>query len=834
MKAPLSWLTEFAQLSQDMTPAALANAFTEAGLQVETMDDPSAAIKGLVVVGHVLDVVEEPQKNGKVIRWCQVDVGEHNPEGQSSRGIVCGAPNVEAGAFVPVVLPGTVLPSGFEIASRKTYGHISDGMICAEDELGLGDDHEGIIVFHRDPDPTPGEDALALLGAREVVFDIDVTPDEGHCLSIRGLAREAAQITGGVFADPYATPVPAPVSVGHPVVLDSADCALFVALTVTGVDPTATTPEWMTRRLKAAGMRSVTLPVDITNYVMLESGQPLHAYDAACVAGPIRVRKATQGESLTTLDHVKRTLSSEDLLITDDSGPIGLAGVMGGLTTEVTETTTQILLEAAWFHPVSVGRTYRRHRLASEASRRFERGVDAGVAYAAARRAAELLRDLAGAQIVDDITVAGAVPTMPSLVMDDLALPGRILGLEVAPERVISILEASGVEVTPGPGSATTLTPPTWRRDLIDPYDYVEEVGRKIGFSAIASRVPAAPVGGGYTQAQKGRRAVLNAVAAAGFVEVIPLPFICAEDLDRLEVDEADPARRLVRIANPLSEAQPFLRTTLLPGLFGCVNRNTSRSMEDLALFECGSVFRAGDETPQVMPDVSVRPTGEQIDQLFTRLPDQPRHLAGVLSGDWRVASGHGPSEPVTWRHAVHLAETAASALGVHLRRRSAEKLPWHPGRCAELGVEVDGDVVWLGWAGEVHPRVCQTWDLPARTCAVEIDLDALIALAPSNGVIHPLSKHPATKQDVALVVDESVAAADVLDALRDGAGPLLESISLFDQFAGAQIGEGKKSLAYSLVFRGEDRTLTEADATTARDAAVAEAGRRWGAVMRA
>jgi len=827
-------LTELARLDEDMTPGKLANAFTEAGLQVEKIDDPAAAIAGQVVVGRVLDAVEEPQKNGKTIRWCQVDTGVHNPDGQPSRGIVCGAPNAAAGAYVAVALPGTVLPGGFAIAARKTYGHLSDGMICAEDELGIGEDHSGIIVIDRDPAPVSGQDALGLLGAREAVFEIDVTPDSGHCLSMRGLAREAAQITGGQFTDPYATPVPATIADGYPVRLDSGDCPLFVALAVSGVDPSRPTPDWMAARLTASGMRSISLPVDITNYVMLESGQPLHAYDATTLRGPIRVRKAQAGERLTTLDHQDRLLSTEDLLITDDSGPIGLAGVMGGLTTELTATTTEILLEAAWFAPASIGRTYRRHHLPSEASRRFERAVDAGVAYAAARRAAELLRDLAGGQISDRLTVAGRVPDVPTLVLGDPGLPQRILGLAVPRERVIAILRASGVVVVEGPGTGLTLTPPSWRHDLVDPYDYVEEIGRKIGFQAIQPRVPSAPPGLGYTREQRARRAVLEAVAAAGLTEVMPLPFIGQEDLDKLGLDESDERRRTVRVANPLSEMQPYLRTTLLPGLFAAVGRNTSRSLEDLALFECGLVFRSADLGPAIMPDVSHRPSVDDIERVLTEIPDQPRFLAGVLTGNWLSATSEGPAQPATWRQAVYLVEVAAAALGLTLVRRPAARAPWHPGRCAEMGIVRDGEFVSVGWAGELHPTAIGHWQLPDRACAVEIDLDTLIGLAPLSGQIVPLSSHPATKQDVALVVDAAVPAADVQAGLRAGAGDLLESIGLFDVFTGSQIGEGKKSLAYNLVFRAPDRTLTEAEASQARDRAVAEAARRTGAVLRA
>lgn len=831
MRAPLSWLRDLAEVPGKT--ADIAHALTDAGLQVEHVDDPSAAISGDVVVGRVLDFTEEPQKNGKVIRWCHVDVGAHNPEGEPARGIVCGAHNFVVGDYVAVALAGTTLPGGFFIAARKTYGHISDGMICAEDELGLGTDHAGIIVLPADPAPAVGSDALEVLGARETVFDIDVTPDMGYCLSIRGLAREAAQITGGGFTDPYATAVPADSGRGYPVKLETSGCPLFTAVQVHGIDPSAPTPQWMVRRLQAAGMRSIFLGVDITNYVMLESGQPLHAYDLNSLQGPIVVRQAGPGERLTTLDKVERVLSPDDMLITDDSGPIGLAGVMGGLTTELQHDTTDVLLEAAWFDPALIGRTYRRHKLPSEASRRFERGVDQNVSFAASLRAAELLRDLAGGVISADVTVAGAVQPMPSQTID-ATLPARILGFGIPDAKVVEVLRASGVQVEELADGKLSLTPPTWRRDLVDPYDYVEEVGQKIGYSAIPSRVPVAPAGRGYSPSQQARWAMVNTLAEVGFCEAVTLPFIGAADLDKLGLPAGDDRRRTVAIANPLSDAQPWLRTTLLPGLLAAVNRNTSRSLEDVRLFEAGSVFLDTGAGAEVMPDVSRRPSAAEIGELFARLPNQPGHIAAVMTGEWLPTRWDGPAQPVTWRHAVAAAEAAGRAVGVRLARRMAAAAPWHPGRCAELGVVSDGKFVGVGYAGELHPSVVAGWGLPPA-CAFELNADALVSLAASlpAGEIVSLSSHPAVKQDVALVVAEGVPSAAIEQALRAGAGELLESVHLFDVFTGGQLGEGKKSLAFSLVFRAPDRTLAEAEASRAREAAVAAAA-ELGATLRA
>jgi phenylalanyl-tRNA synthetase beta chain len=430
--------------------------------------------------------------------------------------VVCGAHNFAVGDLVVVSLPGAVLAGGFAIAARKTYGHVSDGMICAEDELGIGSDHTGIIVLPaRDDagrDLQPGDDPADVLHLRDDVLDIDVSPDIGYCLSIRGLAREAGQSLGVRFTDVVDRPTPPATSDGYPVRLEDPACPLFVALGVSGIDPSRPTPRWMARRLAMAGMRSISLAVDITNYVMLETGQPLHAYDASLLRGPIVVRKAAPGETLVTLDDVRRTLDAADLLITDDSGPIGLAGVMGGQSTELRNTTTDVVVEAASFDPVTISRTLRRHNLPSEASKRFHRGVDPDAAYSAAHLAARLLVELAGGTLDPAETVAGGVPAMPSQLID-ADLPSRILGLEVPQDTVVDILRASGVSVTVveregTSGPRLTLVPPTWRPDLVDPYDYVEEVGRKIGFDQLPSVVPTAPVGRGLTRRQRARRAI--------------------------------------------------------------------------------------------------------------------------------------------------------------------------------------------------------------------------------------------------------------------------------------------------------------------------------------
>ncbi len=851
MRATKSWIAEYAALPDDLSGRDLGEALVRAGLEVESVETIGGDVSGPVVIGRVLGFVEEPQKNGKVIRWCHVDAGaQHAPQDAPAplerggitaplqgedgpywpRGIVCGASNFNPEDRVVVALPGSELPGGFGIASRKTYGHMSDGMICAEDELGLGSDHQGIIVLpSTDAEGvawTIGAGALDAMGVVDDVLEMPITSDMGYCLSVRGLAREAAQSLDVAFTDVVSLPTPAAHADGYPVRLETPASGLFVALTVEGFDPSAATPDWMRQRLTAAGMRSLSLSIDVSNYVMLETGQPNHCYDADALRGPLVVRTAAAGEHLVTLDDVDRTLDLADVVIADDRGPIGLAGIMGGQDTELRDTTTRIVIEAAHFDPVTVARSSRRHKLSSEASRRFERWVDPGAAYSAARRVADLLIEFGGGALVAE-TVAGAVPTMPTQRIE-VGLPERVLGMPIPASTVVEVLRRSGVEVT-DEGAALTLVPPTWRFDLVDAYDYVEEVGIKVGFDHLPSVVPPAPVGGGLTREQTARRALLRALAAAGFVEVLTFPWASEADLDALGLDASDERRATVRLVNPLADTAPLLRTSLLPGLFGALQRNASRGVDDIALMEIGRVFFTSGDAASPEPGVSERPSDAVLDEIAATLPQQPRHLGAVVAGAWRPAGWQGPAEPAGWQQVFGLAELAARTVGVSLERRPATRAPWHPGRCAAL--VVDGQVV--GYAGELHPAVIKAFSLPARTAALELDVDALIAGVGGPGSLPLVSGHPVAKEDIALVVDEAVTAAQVESAITAGAGELLESATLFDIYRGVPVPAGKKSMAFALRFRAQDRTLTAEEVALAREAAITAAG-QVGATLRA
>ncbi|MEU5307382.1 phenylalanine--tRNA ligase subunit beta [Streptomyces sp. NPDC021562] len=839
MRVPLSWLREYVDLPATETGRDVQAKLISAGLEVETVEQLGDGLKGPLVVGQVL-TIEELEGFKKPIRFCTVDVGSANGTGEPQE-IVCGARNFAVGDKVVVVLPGAVLPGGFSISARKTYGKTSHGMICSSDELGMGDDGtHGIIVLP--PETEVGRDAVELLELVDEVLDIAVTANRGDCLSIRGVARETAIAYGLPLRDPALLDVPGPNAFGYPVqVSDPFGCDRFTARTVSGLSPEARSPIWLQRRLQKVGMRPISLAVDVTNYVMMELGQPLHAYDRNLVQGTIGVRRAAEGEKIVTLDGVERTLHAEDLVITDDRGPIGLAGVMGGADTEIAdhdaaengaESTTDVVIEAAHFDPVAIARTARRHKLSSEASRRFERGVDPQAAAAAAQRTVDLLVLLAGGTAEAGVTevIAPSAPHTITLAADH---PDKVAGVVYGRETVVRRLQEVGCDVYGQ--DELIVTVPSWRPDLYEQNDLAEEVIRLEGYENLPSTLPKPSAGRGLTARQRLHRRVGRALAGAGFVEAPNYPFVGEGVFDQLGLAADDPARRVVRLTNPLNDEEPVLRTSLLPGLLGALRRNDGRGAHDLALFETGLVFLPREEQGSAghLP-VDRRPTDAEIAALNAVLPEQPRHVAVVLAGAREQAGWWGKGRPADWADAIEAGRAVAREAGAELIARAGQYGPWHPGRCAELVVLADGAERVVGHAGELHPRVVKALGLPARTCAMELDLDAVERAGDGTPQAPSISTFPVATQDVALVVDKPVPAAEVEAALREGAGELLEAIRLFDVYVNdEQLGDGKKSLAYALRFRAPDRTLTVDEASAARDAAVALAGERTGAVLR-
>ncbi|PPJ26067.1 phenylalanine--tRNA ligase subunit beta [Nocardia nova] len=832
MRVAQSWLTETLQRTTpgwSLTPEELDAGFVRVGLEVEELDTLAPVtgdIEHPLVVGRVAEITELTEFK-KPIRFCKVDIGK--PELQE---IVCGARNFAVGDLVVVVLPGGVLPGGFAISSRKTYGHISNGMICSVAELGIGKDHSGILVLEPGT-AEPGADANELLGLDDTVIELNITPDRGYCFSVRGLARELACGFDLDYADPAVRTLPDDEADAYSVTIEpGSGCTRFAVRKVTGVDPNAVSPWWLQRRLLLAGVRPISPAVDVTNYVMLELGQPLHAFDAAKVTGPLVIRRAHTGETLRTLDEVERVLNAEDVVITDDSGVISLAGIMGGASTEVGGATTDILLEAATWNPLAVYRTARRHKLVSEAGKRYERVVDPEINVAALDRAATLLAQIAGGTVESALTdVRLPVPAMKPIRMDiDLAdrTAGVVYPTGTSARRLAQIGCAVEVSVSETGHGQLVVTPPSWRPDLAQPADLVEEVLRLEGLEQIPSVLPTAPAGRGLTAVQRRRRAVSRALAFSGCVEVPAPIFMTAGVFDTWGLDADDPRRDTMRVLNPLDVEKAELATTLLPALLEVAARNISRGERDLSIYGIAQVVLPGPDTRAVAElPVDRRPTDEQIRELIESLPAQPVHVAAVLTGRREPRGPWGPGRVAEAADAFALADAVADAAGVTIERRAAAYLPFHPGRCAEL--LVDGTVV--GHAGELHPAVLERSGLPPRTCALELDLDALPLRESRPAPV--VSAFPAVLQDVSVSVEKSVGAAQVESALRTGAGDLLEDIALFDVYEGAQAGEGRKSLTYALRFRASDRTLTEDEASAARDSAVTAAADAVGAVLR-
>ncbi len=834
MRVPLSWLAEYVDLPGDATPDSVMAELVKVGFEEEAAH--AFDVSGPVVVGQVLEFTDEPQSNGKTIRWCSVRVA---PEGQKAadggedvRGIVCGASNFEVGDKVVVCLPGSVLPGDFAIAARSTYGHISDGMLASAKELSLNDDHAGIIRLHEmGLDPKVGSSAIELLNLADTAAEINVTPDRGYCFSIRGVAREYAHATGAEFRDPTGNAQPE-VAGGFDVAINDSEgirgqvgCDRFVLRTVRGVDATRPTPPWMIARLKLAGMRSISLVVDITNYVMLELGQPIHAYDLDKLSGGILVRRASAGETLKTLDGQVRKLDIEDLLITDSSGPIGLAGVMGGESTEVSDSTVNVIVEGAHFDPVSIARTARRHKLISEASKRFERGVDPRVSEYAVARVVQLLEVHAGGT-ADGLGANYSTLGDPQPVWLPAEFAKEITGVDYTVDEVTGVLADIGCIVAHVDGGYEVI-PPSWRPDLSHKTDLAEEIARIVGYERIGTRLPVAPPGRGLTKNQKLRRAVLGAAVGAGATEVLTYPFV-SEDANGFFAD----AKSKVVLANPMQAESGQLRLTILSGLVDAARRNLSRGLTDIAIFEEGSVFipTATSGKAFTLPGAGERPTPQVLESVMATIPAQPKHFAALLTGD-RVKQQVGVvSQGYDYSDAISLASRVVSATGQELIVRQGTAKGFHPGRTAELLVGENS----IGFAGELAPALAAERDLPRRVAAIEIDLDVLYSTAPEVRQASPIFGYPAATQDLSLLVGVDVAAGDVLRVIEEGAGALLEQVRLVEDYRGQNLPDGQKSLTFALRFRANDRTLTQVEASESRDAAVALAASKFGATIRA
>lgn len=796
MKLTLSWLKEFAPLrgTADDVAADLA----ALGLPVEEQTVIGVPVPG-VITARIVGVRAHPTADR--IRLADVDPGD----GQILQ-ICCGAPNLNVGDVVPLATIGTEMPNGMAIAARKMRGEDSHGMLCSAREVGLGDDSQGLLEL--DPDTPLGVDLFEALGlVEDVVFDLDVTPNRPEALSVAGVARDLAARQGVPFNlpvaeaadDPSASPADSDCAV---TIVDTELCGRFTVREISGI-AIGQSPGWMAQRLQAAGMRPINNVVDVSNFVMLELGQPSHAFDADKVAGgQFTVRPARQGERLVTLDDKERTLDAADGVIADsDDVAMALAGVMGGAATEISESTTRIFVEMAWWHPVRVDATVTRHRLHSEASLRFRRGSDPEVYPLAMRRFAQLLAQTCPVKLHPGTVVAGGDLPQPATVAVRPERVTALIGYDISAARIGELLRPIGFTVgAPDSSGVVNVAAPSFRPDVTTEVDVVEEVARHFGYDRLEPQVPRSPLSGALSPRQRARRMVHAAATGAGYDEAMPMPFLAPGELAAAGLPDGP------RLANPLAAEESVMRTSLMPGLLRSLAHNVARKSRGARLFEIGHMFEPGE-----------------------LIIDPPASVAAgrVLSGEREmfaaVASDGGAAA------AVDLLERILGALGFGRPVLEAGVRPGlHPGRSAS--VLIDGGTV--GSVGEVHPSVATTFEAGDRIGYVELDLDSLLSELPPPRQAAPVSRFPAAEMDLAFVVDESVT-SDAVHSAITGADALVADASLFDVYRGDSLGANAKSLAYSVRLQSVERTLNEDEVATARSAVIAAVASATGGTLR-
>jgi phenylalanyl-tRNA synthetase beta chain len=861
MRVPLNWLREYCD--PDLDTAAIEERLTMTGTKVETILRHGVPSVERFVVGHVLTA--EPHPDADRLKVCTVEVGESEPA-----GIVCGAPNVAAGQTVAVALPGAQMPDGTKIKAAKLRGVPSNGMILAADELQIDSDHSGIMVLDEltlDAELAPGTPLADVLAISTDVLELEITPNRPDCLGVYGVARELHAATGAPLApEPWLEdPGSEGPLAGVQVSVECEDlCKRFTARAFENVT-IGPSPPWLKARLSAAGQRPINNVVDITNYVMLLCAQPLHAFDLDRIAGAtLTVRRAREGEQVTTLDGQTRTLDGEMVVIDDAHGPTSIAGIMGGERSEVQSDTTRVLMEVANWSGPNIHRTSWALGLRSEASSRFEKGLAPEQCSYAQALATRLMIELCGATLVPgtiDIATDGAPPQTIRLRERRVE---EILGMPVPRARQAEILTALGFEVaevdsplggqaTPAEGRAAqpgaegaldVTVPPVRRDDVTREADLIEEVARIHGLAALPATLPARRGAyGRLSKTQRLRRRAVDALVGRGLYEAVGWTFTAPTLYDRLRLPEDDPRRRAPTLENPLSEDQSLLRTTLLGSLLDVAAHNSARGMADLRIFEMGTLFvldgdsGAGDgcaaedkratgaSRGTAQPGASVDGAAAAVDAAGETGVRERQALAMLLSGRIVPPAWGAPDPPRADVFAIKgVLETLGAALRVELECRPATQPFLHPGRSAV--VLCDGEP--LGWLGELHPLVARDWGIDAAA-VMELELDRLLEIATAERAYRDVISYPALGQDIAVVLPEHVPAATVLELVRQAAGELLAEVDVFDVYSGPQVGEGRRSLALSLSFRAPDRTLTDEDVAPLRARVVAALGELGG-----
>jgi phenylalanyl-tRNA synthetase beta chain len=795
MKFSVNWLREFVDI--DVPVEKLVESLSFSGTKVESLRRPARGIDG-VVVAEVVDI--SPHPNADTLTLVEAKVSDSEVE-----RVVCGAHNFGVGERVPLARVGASLP-GMQVGERKIRGETSRGMLCSGLELGVSRDHSGILVLP--PESPLGADVVEVLGLDDAIVEVEITPNRGDCMGMLGIAREVAALLG---ADLRSPDIAAPVSdTDSPVKVridDPEGCSRFTARYIDAVT-IAPSPSWMQARLVALGVRPISNVVDITNYVMLELGHPLHAFDAELVADQtLIVRRAKETEMLTTLDGVARTLHHDDLVIADPARALGLAGVIGGEDSEVSDETSRIIIECARFDPATIAFTTRRHIIRTEASARFERGADPEMAPVASERAAQLVAELCGGRVAADLEDAYPQPIVRPVITLRPERTSALLGYEVAADEQVSYLQSIELKVERHNGEMQVEVPSFRALDLQREVDLIEEVARLAGFDRLPATFPAG-VAGGLTRDQAAERRLRRILTGFGLAEAWTSSFGSPTELDLLGLPDDHPARTMVAIENPTSDEEPGLRTTLVPGLLRSVARNVAQRADSVSLYEIARIYE---------------PSGEV-------LPREPLTLGAAFAGRRRPRGWRG--DELRWDFFAVKGVIEAVFAALELAPPSfapAAGPPFHPTRAASI--VLDGSRI--GAIGELHPDVSMRFSVPEETIVSEFALAPLWAALPDRVKVEELSRYPAVFIDLALVVDEALPAEKVEEQIRRAGAPELQSAALFDVYRGEQIPEGKKSLAYALELRSQERTLTDADAERVEQRILNALRERTGAELR-
>lgn len=782
MRVSYNWLKEY--VSIDISAQELADKLTLSGIAVDAVDNPSAGLDN-IVTGRITQIERHP--NADKLSICTVDVGQ-----QESLQIVTGATNVREGDTIPVALEGAKLAHGLQIKRSKLRGIESRGMLCSGQELGMeaklmsSEMAHGILILSEDTQI--GLDAKEILGLNDQIFELDLTPNRGDALSITGVARDVAAI----FNQELKMPIPQFIEGEEKVeALAKIDieapelCRRYVGRVIKGIK-VGPSPMWLQNRLRAVGIRPISNVVDVTNYVLMELGQPLHAFDYDKLNNHhIIVRRAGEGEKIVSLDEAERTLSHDMLAITDEAGPVAVAGVMGGLDSEVTDQTVNLLIESAYFNPISIRRTSKALGLRSESSVRFEKGIDINGCLRAADRAMDLIQKLAGG-----IVAQGAIDNFPAPITEKTILlrPARvewILGAYIPREEILRIMKSLQFRVQEQDENLL-VTVPTFRPDITREIDLVEEVARLYGFERITETLPTGTsTQGRRTPEQQLNWDARNVMVSCGFYEVVTYSFVHPRIFDLMNLPPDSGLRNVVKLQNPLSEEQSVMRTVMVPGLLEVLQRNLNRRVQNGAVFEIGRVFYpvAGQQLPEEVPV-----------------------LAAVAIGNTSKAWNQ-PSRPMDFYFIKGVAEQLLDSLaleGVEFKRH--QDASFHPGRCAKI--EVNGELV--GVVGELHPNVIDNYELPGRAVALKIDLKILAQANRPVKQYQRLPKFPVVERDLAVLVKQEVEVAEMLNIIKKAGGNLLRDTVIFDVYQGSQVPQGHKSVAFSMRFQADDRTLTD------------------------